>query len=164
MATPRSTPTHTSWSAAALTKTVRRVQRRALLQTTWIPNLCDSSANSDGFDPQALPPVITIQQRMGKLRKRRTPAIVRWHDFSKLKEPEQYHRSRLMLFAPWRDEEKLAGQHASCTARYQAEAKTISLREARHIYQHDMGEAFEKLVTSGKTSFHGSAHALACAQ
>jgi len=54
---------------------------------------------------------ITLKNKMGIMRKRARRAIIRYHKFSKDKEPEKYYHSLLMLFYPWRDEVKdlLAG-------------------------------------------------------
>lgn len=49
-------------------------------------------------------PVLFLQNGLGKIRKRNKPAIVRYHSFSKVKQPEKYYHSLLMLFIPWRHE------------------------------------------------------------
>ena len=51
--------------------------------------------------------VIKLQNGLGKMRKRKRKAVICWHNFNIEKEPEKHYRSRIMLFLPWRAEEKL---------------------------------------------------------
>ena len=51
--------------------------------------------------------VIKLQNGLGQMRKRKRKAVIRWHNFNIEKEPEKHFRSRIMLFLPWRTEEKL---------------------------------------------------------
>ena len=83
------------------------------------------------MDIQSLPKMITLKEGLGRLQRRRTPAILRWPAFSLHKDPEKYYRSRLMLFVSWRDEGKLHGDFETYQERYQAEKASIKEIEAR---------------------------------
>ena len=65
--------------------------------------------------------VITLQNGLGSMRKRKKKAVIRWHNFNLEKEPEKHFRSRIMLFLPWRDEDKLCGNFKSYSDRYNDE-------------------------------------------
>ena len=62
--------------------------------------------------------VIKLQNGLGQMRKRKRKAVIRWHNFNIEKEPEKHYRSRIMLFLPWRTEEKLRGNYMSYEDRY----------------------------------------------
>lgn len=91
----------------------------------------DETSQDDQFDTQALPLVITLQGGMGKLKRRRVPAVLRWLSFNVHKDPDKYYRSQLMLFVPWRNEENLSGDHDSFETQYTAEKEEILQRAAR---------------------------------
>ena len=57
--------------------------------------------------------VIKLQIGLGQMRKRKRKAVIRWHNFNIEKEPEKHFRSRIMLFLPWRIEDKLRGNYIS---------------------------------------------------
>ena len=65
--------------------------------------------------------VIKLQNGLGKMRKRKRKAVIRWHNFNIEKEPKKHYRSRIMLFLPWRAEEKLRGSYMSYEDRYNDE-------------------------------------------
>ena len=41
-----------------------------------------------------------------KYKKRKVPRIIRYVKYNKKKDPENYFRGQLMLFVPWRNEQK----------------------------------------------------------
>ena len=41
-----------------------------------------------------------------KYKKRKVPRIIRYVKYNKKKDPENYFREQLMLFVPWRNEQK----------------------------------------------------------
>ncbi|WAR02670.1 PIF1-like protein, partial [Mya arenaria] len=47
---------------------------------------------------------ITLQNQMGSMSFRKTPAIIRSHQWSVKKQPEQYYHSQPLLYFPWRKE------------------------------------------------------------
>ena len=91
----------------------------------------DDTHSANTFDITSLPKVISLKEGLGRLQRRRCPAILRWPAFSLHKDPEKYYRSRLMLFVSWRDEGKLHGDFDTYQERYQAEETSIKDIEAR---------------------------------
>ena len=57
--------------------------------------------------------IIKLQNGLGQMKKRKRKAVIRWHNFNIKKEPEKHFRSRIMLFIPWRIEDKLQGNYMS---------------------------------------------------
>lgn len=47
---------------------------------------------------------ITLKNNMGYMVQRKTSAIVRYHQWSSKKQPEQFYHSQLLLYYPWRKE------------------------------------------------------------
>ena len=82
--------------------------------------------NISGESDTELPPddnvsnnsIITLQNGLGYMRRRNQKAIIRWHNFNIEKEPEKHFRSRIMLFLPWREENKLQGNYNSHADKY----------------------------------------------
>ena len=57
--------------------------------------------------------VIKLQNGLGQMKKRKRKAVIWWHNFNIEKEPEKHFKSHIMLFLPWRIEEKLRGNYMS---------------------------------------------------
>ena len=83
----------------------------------------------DDSDELAHTNVIKLQNGLGQMSKRKRKAVIRWHNFNIEKEPEKHYRSRIMLFLPWRTEEKLLGNHISYEDRYNDEIEQIKATE-----------------------------------
>ena len=94
--------------------------------------------------------VITLQNGLGCMRKRKRQAIIRWHNFNIEKQPEKHFRSRIMLFLPWRDENTLHGHYSSYAERYNHEIDNIKKVEDEFIHhEEEINEAFQQLETVG---------------
>ena len=91
----------------------------------------DELHSAGAFEIQRFPLVITLKDGLGRLQRRRVPAVLRWPSFSLHKDSEKYYRSRLMLFVPWRNEDQLSGNFDTYEERYQAELSVIHQIEAR---------------------------------
>ena len=94
--------------------------------------------------------IITLQNGLGCMRKRKKKAVIRWQNFNLEKEPEKHFRSRIMLFLPWRQEDKLHGKFKSYTERYNEEIDKIKKVEDLFIHhEEEINDAFEQLHTVG---------------
>ena len=104
----------------------------------------------DDSDEIAHTNVIKLQNGLGQMSKRKRKAVIRWHNFNIEKEPEKHYRSRIMLFLPWRTEEKLRGNHISYEDRYNDEIEQIKATEKMFIHHEDeINNAFEHLQAAG---------------
>ena len=84
------------------------------------------------------------------MRKRKRKAVIWWHSFNIEKEPEKHYRLRIMLFLPWRTEEKLRGNHISYEDRYNDRIEQIKATEKMFIHHEDeINNAFEHLQAAG---------------
>ena len=94
--------------------------------------------------------VIKLQNGLGQMKKRKRKAVICWHNFNIEKEPEKYYRSRIMLFLPWRREEKLWANYMSYEDRYNDEIDQIKATEKMFIQQEDeINSGFEHLQVAG---------------
>ena len=90
--------------------------------------------------------VIKLQNGLGKMKKRKRKAVIRWHNFNIEKEPKKHYKSRIMLFLPWRAEEKLRGHYMSYEDRYNDEIERINATEKMFIHHEDeINSAFDHL-------------------
>ena len=94
--------------------------------------------------------IITLQNGLGCMRKRKKEAIIRRHNFNPKKEPEKHFRSCIMLFMLWREEDKLCGNYKSYTDRYHVEIDKIQKIEDLFIHhEEEINDAFQQLQTVG---------------
>ena len=92
--------------------------------------------------------VIKLKNGLGKMRKRKRKAVIRWHNFNI--DPKKHYRSLIMLFLPWRAEEKLRGNYMSYEDRYNDEIERIKATEKMFIHHEDeINSAFEHLQAAG---------------
>ena len=74
-----------------------------------------------------------------KYKKRKVPRIIRYVKYNKKKDPENYFREQLMLFVPWRNEQKdLLGSFDTYQAHYNS--VQTSLIPKRNEYEHHIEE------------------------
>ena len=72
-------------------------------------------------------------------KKRKVPRIIRYVKYNKKKDPENYFREQLMLFVPWRNEQKdLLGSFDTYEAHYNS--VQTSLIPKRNEYEHHIEE------------------------
>ena len=93
---------------------------------------------------------ITLKNGLGPMRKRKKKATIRWLNFNLEKEPEKHFRLPIMLFLPWREEDKLHGNFKSYTDRYHEEIDKIKTVEDLFIHhEEEINDAFKQLQTVG---------------
>ena len=74
-----------------------------------------------------------------KYKKRKVPRIIRYVRYNRKRDPENYFREQLMLFVPWRNEQKdLIGSFGTYEARYNS--VQTSLVSKRNEYEHHAEE------------------------
>ena len=114
----------------------------------------DISGGSDTelllYDNDSQESIITLQNGLGYMRRRNWKAIIRWHNFNIEKEPEKHYRSRIMLFLPWRTEDKLYTNYNSYANRYHDQIEEIKKAEDLFIHhEQEIDDAFQQLQTVG---------------
>ena len=101
------------------------------------------------YDNDSQESIITLQNGLGYMRRRNRKAI-RWHNFNIKKEPEKHYRSCIMLFLPWRTEDKLYTNYNSYANRYHDQIEEIKKAEDLFIHhEQEIDDAFQQLQTVG---------------
>ena len=105
---------------------------------------CDSSSSNeseDSFDDDKsqCSDLLYKTKNGTKYKKRKVPRIIRYVKYNKKKDPENYFREQLMLFIPWRNEQKdLLGSFDTYEAHYNS--VQTSLIPKRNEYEHHIEE------------------------
>ena len=88
---------------------------------------------------------------LGHMYRRKREAVVRFHKFNFTKDPEKVYHSKLMLYLPWRDEEKdILDGYISYKARYDDLSDEILTNEQRYSQNVSIiDEAYEQLHQQG---------------
>ena len=72
--------------------------------------LTDTIMEKQSADENQLPDVIHLLNSKEAMKKRKIRAVVRFHKFNEIKEPEKLAHYLLMLYFPWRNEGQLLGE------------------------------------------------------
>ena len=105
---------------------------------------CDSSSSNESEDSldddNSLGSDLLYKTKNGtKYKKRKVPRIIRYVKYNKKKDPENYFREQLMLFVPWRNEQKdLLGSFDTYEAHYNSVQTSLILK--RNEYEHHIEE------------------------
>ena len=99
----------------------------------------ESQEPADQFEIDNLPKTIKLKTKATVMSKRTRPVIIRSHQFSVLKQPDQYYHAKLLLYLPWRDENKdLQGTDGDYKIKYFDVKPQITAR--MHFYEPNMEE------------------------
>ena len=79
--------------------------------------------------------MIQLLDEMGSVTKRRKRAILRFYKPSKDKEPEKYYHAYIILFVPWRNEDKLLAEYNSYYEMYEDNQDQIN--KQRNVFRKD---------------------------
>ena len=99
-----------------------------------------SDESDDIFDDNIQSSDLLFEAKNGtKYKKRKVPRIIRYVKYNRKRDPENYFREQLMLFVPWRNEQKdLIGSFGTYEARYNS--VQTSLVSKRNEYEHHAEE------------------------
>ena len=83
--------------------------------------------------------LIHIAKNGTKYKYRKVPKVIRYVRYNQTKDPENYYREQLMLFMPWRNEQKdLLGSFGTYRAHYNTMKDSLELK--RNQYEHHTEE------------------------
>ncbi|XP_078621306.1 uncharacterized protein LOC144887780 [Branchiostoma floridae x Branchiostoma japonicum] len=107
------------------------------------------SGETDEEDDKRYPPVITLLNDMGQMRKRKRHCIVRFH--KEKTDGEERYRNLLMLYYPWRHEDvDLKAGFSSFKDHYDSVKDTVHVNEAKFsVHAEVIEEAYENLQRNG---------------
>ena len=91
---------------------------------------------------------IVLKDNLGHMHRRRTPTIVRYHQWSSKKQPQQYYHAQLLLYYPWRDERGISA--GSYEESYNDKIETIqSNRSNFEHFAEEVGSALDDMQEFG---------------
>ena len=105
---------------------------------------CDSSSSNESEDSldddnSKISDLLYKTKNGTKYKKRKVPRIIRYVKYNKKKDPENYFREQLMLFVPWRNEQRdLLGSFDTYEAHYNS-VQTLLIPK-RNEYEHHIEE------------------------
>ncbi|VDI59060.1 Hypothetical predicted protein [Mytilus galloprovincialis] len=139
-------------------KTDKLKNEEEIEETDIEDNLEDENLSQDEYDPENDPK--TLKYRNGVILKhRKKKKVIRYVRYSKTKDPENFHREKLLLFQPWRKEERIiypfdtyedkynsVKEGTDCNAtQYEHHAEEIE--EAEHLIENELEEeAFDEVA------------------
>ena len=86
--------------------------------------------------------IVLLQYKNGIIfQRRQVPRIIRYVNYNKNKDKENYYRERLMLFWPWKNElQDLRGEHNTYEESYKAHRKEITINQKKYEEYNDILE------------------------
>ena len=76
---------------------------------------------------------VKLKNNLGSKNKRSREAVIRFHRLNREKEAEKEHRSKLMLYLPWRDERvDLLGRYPDFRSHYEDKCAIILANERKY--------------------------------
>ena len=69
--------------------------------------------------------IFPLKTKCATFKKRRNPRVIRFVNYNRTHDPENYSREKLLLYTPWRKEELLKGKHESYVKAFDANEKVI---------------------------------------
>ena len=87
-------------------------------------------SSTDDVEPN--PNIIVLKNKLGAMRKRSRPCVIRFHKVSKLKCPEGYYLRLLQLYMPWRNESELKQDNQNYEDKYREVENQILCNIKKH--------------------------------
>ena len=109
----------------------------------------DHTLESENTEPINQSSIIKLKDDMGNMSRRNTPAIIRSHQWSLKKKPEEYYHAHLMLYFPWRNE---AQDLCQDSYKQSYESKYEKLQKNREMYEHhteQLADALQDIEENG---------------
>ena len=96
-------------------------------ESTKVKDFTDESEDIESYtvpvsDFVYVPPnpnIVVLKNNLGEMRKRKRPCVIRFHNMSILKSPEEYYLRILQLYLPWRDENDLKYDNGTYATKYE---------------------------------------------
>ena len=85
----------------------------------------DDLVPSDDEDFTVNEDIFPLKTKGATYKKRRNPRVIRFVNYSRVHDPENYCREKLLLYMPWRQEELLKGQNESYIEAYEANENVL---------------------------------------
>ena len=91
-----------------------------------------SSVDFEDEESSSKAEIITLKDEMGKMRKRKRPCVMRYHNVNEMVDPELHYLILLQLYLPWRNENELKRGFSSYEEMYKHVEEDIKPNILRH--------------------------------
>ncbi|XP_052075796.1 uncharacterized protein LOC127713867 [Mytilus californianus] len=126
-------------------KTDRLENEEEIEETDIEDNLEDENLSQDEYDPENDPK--TLKYRNGVILKhRKKKKVIRYVRYSKTKDPENFHREKLLLFHPWRKEERIIYPFDTYADKYNSVKEGTDCNATQYEHHAEEIEEAEQLI------------------
>ena len=89
-----------------------------------------------------------------KYKKRKVPRIIRYIKYNKKKDPENYFREQLMLFTPWRNEQKdLLGSFDTIEVHYNSMKTSLESKSSEYEHHTEELELARQMMEAEESAY-----------
>ena len=102
--------------------------------------------------------LIHIAKNGTKYKYRKVPKVIRYVRYNQTKDPENYYREQLMLFMPWRNEEKdLLGSFGTYRAHYNTMKESLEIKRNQYEHHTEELELARQMMEAEEAEYDGLA-------
>ena len=104
------------------------------------------------------PDLIHIAKNGTKYKYRKVPEVIRYLRLNQTKDPENYYREQLMLFMPWRNEQKdLLGSFEPYRAHYNTMKESLEIKRNEYEHHSEEIELARQMMEAEEAEYDGLA-------
>ena len=93
-----------------------------------------------------------------KYKYRKVPKVIRYLRYNQTKDPENYYREQLMLFMPWRNEQKdLLGSFETYRAHYNTMKESLEIKRNEYEHHSEELELARQMMEAEEAEYDGLA-------
>ena len=102
--------------------------------------------------------LIHIAKNGTKYKYRKVPKVIRYVRYNQTKDPENYYREQLMLFMPWRNEQKdLLGSFGTYRAHYNTMKESLEIKRNQYEHHTEELELARQMMEAEEAEYDGLA-------
>ena len=102
--------------------------------------------------------LIHIAKNGTKYKYRKVPKVIRYVRYNQTKDPENYYREQLMLFMPWRNEQKdLLGPFETYRAHYNTMKESLEVKRNQYEHHSEELELARQMMEAEEAEYDGLA-------
>ena len=104
------------------------------------------------------PVLIHIANNGTKYKYRKVPKVIRYVRYNQIRDPENYNREQLMLFVPWRNEQKdLLGSFETYRAHYNSMKESLEIKRNEYERHSEELELARQMMEAEEAEYDGLA-------
>ena len=125
-------------------------------------NSSDENENSEDEETvengKIVSDLIHIAKNGTKYKYRKVPKVIRYVRYNQTKDPENYYREQLMLFMPWRNEQKdLLGSFETYRAHYNTMKESLEIKRNQYEHHSEELELARQMMEAEEAEYDGLA-------